>query len=211
MNTLQADYERMMSSEGLYGTDDRIAMHKARLNEIIAEYGGGASRALLARMKKNRAAYKRELREADPDPGTLRGLNLDLDEMIDKGSNAYKVFDEYRGVSRDVTALIAARDQHVQLERLVITSDKAWVMLAHTEETFRVGAEGIVDEDYVRRQCEIMGVDFSSLSHPNVQELIQTFRDERQKEKKQMLSYASGRLGELAGTGVAPQASKRSR
>lgn len=214
VNTLKADYERMMNSESLYGTDDRIALLKAFLNVIIAEYKGGASRALLARMKANRRAYKTELRRDNPDPLLLRELDQELDGFIQEGSKDYQVFDEYRLVSRDVTRLIAARDQHVQLEQLVITSDRAWVMLAHVEETFRVGAElivDVIDEDYVRRQCEILGMEFASLSCQRVQELMQAFRNERQKEKRQMLTYASGRFGELAGTAITPKARNRSR
>lgn len=206
--SLRAEYERLLASEELCSVTDSIALLKARMNEIVAEYGGGASRELLKRMKANRKAYKHQMRRVDPDPAILRQLDRDLDEMVAEGSHAYQVMDDYRGTLRDVIHAIDARDRHVTMERTVITADKAWVLLAHVEETFRVGAEMIVDpinEEYVRRQCELLGADFHSLSRERVQELVQTYLDERHQKKREMLSYASKRFKELAGTGIVPR------
>ena len=205
--SLRADYERLLASRDLCSLDDSIALLKARLNEIVAEYGDGVSRKLLQRMRENRQSYKREMRQVTPDPMLLRQMDKELDQMIAEGSKAYAVMNDYRVTLRGVIDAIDARDRHVTMERSVITADKAWVLLAHVEETFRVGAQMIVDpinEDYVHRQCEILGVDFHSLPRERVQQLVQTYLDERHQEKRKMLSFASKRFRELAGTGIVP-------
>lgn len=207
LEPLRADYERLLSSEELYSINDSIALLKATLNEIVAGYGGGTSKELLKRMKQNRAAYKHQIRQQEPDPAQLRQLDRDLDQMIAEGSKAHAAREEFMTVSTKVAQLIADRDRHVQTEKMMITSDKVWVLLAHVEETFRVGAEKIVevvDEAFVQCQCETLGVDFSALSPERVQELKQLYRNQRQKEKKKFMAYASNRFGELAESGIVP-------
>lgn len=202
--SLKADYERFLQSQTLYGFDDRVALLKARLNEVVAEYSGGASRELLNQMKQNRKVFKSEMGKVASDPLRLRELDQELDDLLAEGARTYQVMDDYRAVSRDITTLTSARDQHMEREQLTISNDKAWMMLAHVEETFRVGVEMLVsevDEEFVRRQCEILGVSFDTLSPQRVWELKDTYRDERLKAKKRMLTYASQRFGELAGSG----------
>jgi len=112
---------------------------------------------------------------------------------------------DFSKILNQLIRLIDARDRHMERQRMMITSDKAWVMLAHVEETFRVGAEMIVqniDKDYVRHQCELLGMDFDSLSRERVQELVVFYRDDQQEKKRKMLAYASGRFRQLSKTGV---------
>jgi len=205
LEPLREEYERMLDSKKLSSLSDDIALLKARIKEIVGQYGGGASRELLQQMKKNRADYKAQMRLREPNPVLLRQLDRDLDKMIAEGSHAYQVMADYGKSVDRLMRLIDARDRHVEKARLTITADKAWVMLAHVEETFRVGAEKLVQdigEDHVRRQCELLGVDFHTLSHERVQELIQVYRDEQQKKRREMLAYASERFRELSQTGV---------
>jgi len=205
LEPLRGEYGRMLDSEKLSSLTEELAFLKVRIREVVGEYGGGASRELLQQMKKNRADHKAQMRLHEPNPVLLRQLDRDLDKMIAEGSEGYQVMDDYSKTLTDVIRTIDARDRHFEKARLMITADKAWVMLAHVEETFRVGAEKLVQdigEDHVRRQCELLGVDFHTLSHERVQELIQVYRDEQQKKKREMLAYASERFRELSQTGV---------
>jgi hypothetical protein len=208
LGPMRADYERLLASDQLHSVDDSIALLKAHLNEIVAQYGDGISRKFLKEMEQNRAEYKKQLRLQKPDPVELRRLDQDLDAMIAEGSRAYAISKDFRDTAHRISKLIADHDRHVQMERSIITADKAWVMLSHIDETFRVGAElivDVVDEKFVKCQCDILGVDFSTLSPERVQELKQLYNKERQKEKRKLLAYASNRFGELAESGIVPR------
>jgi len=205
LDPLRGEYERMLQSEKLLSLTDELALLKVRLMEIVGQYGGGASRELLQQMKKNRRVYKAQMRLREPNPVLLRQLDYDLDEMLAQGSKAYQVMDDFSKTLTVVIRTIDARDRHLEKARLMITADRAWVMLAHVEETFRVGAEMIVHdigEDYVRHQCQRLGVSFHSLSPERVQELVTLYRDDHQEKKREMLAYASARFKDLSKTGV---------
>ncbi len=205
---LRADFERMLSSESLMSLEESIAFLKMRMNEIVAEYGGGASRALLKQMKENRAEYKRQMRQDEPDPALLRQLDRDLDKMIAEGSRAYTVMHDFTTTLGHTTRAIDARDRHVQNERMMITSDKAWVLLAHTEETFRVGAEMVLEMQpgealaFVKEMNGLLeACPDDGARQVTAQETMRAYLSTK---KRALLSYASKRFTELAGSGLVP-------
>lgn len=228
-DSLRADYEEMLSNPALLSIEEHIALLYAQIKEVTKSFDGGISRELLKQMKANRDAYKKEIKRKEPDALLLRRLDHDLNGMIADGAKQHHVRGEWGGLVDRFARLVGQRDAHVQNERMMITSDRAWLMLSDIQETFNVcvamNAEVNDDdvvfmlsavENYSLRMREVNALpencQITLEQHAKNQRTDATLAlkkeiyDHYQSKKKKGLAYASKRFRELAGNSVLPNA-----
>ncbi len=219
--SLQADYEEMLASPALLSIDEHIALLYGLLKEIARNFDGGVSRELLKQMKKNRDAFRKEIKREEPDPLLLQRLDRDLDGMITKGAQQHHVRDEWGRLVDRFARLVEQRDAHVQNERTWITSDRAWLMLSDVQETFNTCVEMNAEvndddvmfvlsaaENYSLHMGEVKALPANSQVTPEQHAknqridatlaLKKAIHDHYQSKKKKVLAYASKRFKELA-------------
>jgi hypothetical protein len=201
-DVLRADFEQHLASPQLFDVTEHIAFTKVMIGEIMGEYGGGGSRQLFQEMKKIRAAYKRNARKKEPDLDLARQLQGDLDRMISEGSQSRQVTHDYHGLLDVLVKAIDAHYRHTNIERTMITSDKAWRMLVAVEQTLVNGLEMTleVSDERVLDLLRLQKIEFDApLTPDRVHELKLGLRADQETINRKVLSYARKRFNELAG------------